>query len=31
MQKLLAAIVPTLKIVEVAELEVVIAEMGPLP
>jgi hypothetical protein len=29
MQKLLAAIVPTLRIVEVAELEVVIAEMGP--
>jgi hypothetical protein len=30
MQKLLAAVVPTLKIVEVSELEVVIAEMGPL-
>jgi hypothetical protein len=30
MQKLLAAVVPSLKIVEVAELEVVIAEMGPL-
>jgi hypothetical protein len=30
MQKLLAAIVPTVKIVEVAELQVVIAEMGPL-
>jgi hypothetical protein len=30
MQELLAAVVPTLKIGEVAELEVVIAEMGPL-
>jgi hypothetical protein len=29
MRNLLAADVPTLKIVEVAELEVVIAEMGP--
>jgi hypothetical protein len=30
MEELLAAIFPTVKIVEVAELEVVIAEMGPL-
>ena len=30
MQKLLTANLPTLKIVDVAELEVVIAEMGPL-
>jgi hypothetical protein len=30
MEELLAVIVPTVKIVEVAELEVVIAEMGPL-
>jgi hypothetical protein len=29
MQELLAAVIPALKIVEVAELEVVIAEMGP--
>jgi hypothetical protein len=31
MQTLLAADIPTLKIIEAAEFEVVIAEMGPLP